>query len=72
MDANELPTLLEFTKLCAAFPRRDPQGTAALSVKYGYRGQQENGGTSYVRLQTSLVIRNSNQNLANTTTGKYG
>ena len=57
MDANELPTLLEFTKLCAAFPRRDPQGTAALSVKYGYRGSEGIGGASDMRHQAGYVIR---------------
>ena len=51
MDANELPTLPEFAKLYRAFPR-DPLNTAALSVKYGYRGPEGIGAESHMRHQT--------------------
>ena len=44
--------LTAVAKLYAGFPRREPQGTAAFSVKYGYSGTEENGVTSYMRLQT--------------------
>ena len=49
MDVNKWPTRYNLTARktldYAVFPRREPQGAAALSVKHGYRGQEETGGT---------------------------
>ena len=42
--------------LCAAFARRDHQGTADFSVKFGFRGPEGIGGASHMRHHTGCVI----------------